>query len=93
MKINGPSNIQAVYGTQRAGRRAATQDSSSSGPAAQVGLSAEASWISALREEANGIDGNVRADVVAETRAQLQNGTLDADVDMDRVLDSLLGEL
>lgn len=93
MKINGPANIQAVYGTSRAGRRAAMRTPNGSGPAAQVSLSQDAAWISSLREEARNVEGTVRADVVAETKAQLANGTLDQDVDMDRVLDNLLGEL
>lgn len=93
MKINGPSNLQSVYGVSRTARRPQSREAQGSGPAAQVAVSSDASWISALREEARSMDGAVRADVVAETRAQLDAGTLDSDVDMDRVLDSLLSEL
>ena len=92
MKITGNLPIHAVYGTQGSARRGATQANPGSGPAAQVQLSQDASWISALREEARS-EGVVRTDVVEETRAQLAAGTLDADVDLDAVVDNLLADL
>jgi len=93
MKITGNAPIHAIYGPQGTARRPATTQTQGSGPAAQVSLSQDASWISALREEARAADSGIRPDVVAETQAQLQAGTLDADVDLDAVIDSLLAEL
>lgn len=92
MKITGPPPIQATYGTQGISRRAQTPSAQGSGPAAQVSLSTDASWISELREQARA-DTATRTDVVEETKAQLQAGTLDGDVDLDAVIDSLLAEL
>ena len=93
MKITGNTPINAVHGPQGAARARGTTRAEGSGPAAQVQLSADASWISALRDAVGAAETGIRTDVVEETRNQLRAGTLDADVDLGAVIDSLLAEL
>ncbi len=94
MKINGSSSLQALQALQAPTRRAAPSGTGAqAAQGAKVSMSSDASWIQALQEQAEQIDGGVRADVVAETRAALADGSFESGVDMDAVLDGLLAEL
>ena len=63
----------------------------SSGPATRLALSSDANWVGSLRSEP--ASGAVRDDVVAETRALLENGTFESSVDLERAVDALLADL
>jgi len=63
----------------------------SSGPATRLALSSDANWVGSLRSEPT--SGAVRDDVVAETRALLENGTFESSVDLERAVDALLADL
>jgi len=63
----------------------------SSGPATRLALSSDANWVGSLRAEPS--SGAVRADVVAETRALIENGTFENSVDLERAVDALLADL
>ena len=93
MKINGSSPLSALQALQAPARRAAPSDSVGAQQGAKVSMSSDASWIQALQAQVGDLDGGVRADVVAETRAALADGSFESGVDMDAVIDSLLAEL
>lgn len=90
MKITGTSPLQAVYGTQAT--RPTKVARPGSGPAAQVSISRDAAWISEMRHEAR-TQENVRTRVVEEVRASVQDGSFEAGVDLNHVIDGLLGDL
>ena len=92
MKINGTSPLQAVYGASRTARTAKTARTGS-GPAAQINVSRDGAWISELRASARESIGTVRTDVVDQIRAQLADGSFESQVDLDQVVDGLLGDL
>ncbi len=91
MKISGTTPLQAVYGSQST--RKSSSPTSTSGPAAQVAISSDGAWLSELRAEARAMEGTVRAEVVNQVREQLADGSFEANVDMDRVIDGLFGDL
>ena len=91
MKINGPGSIKGVLETAKAQRPKAGA-SPMDGPAAKVSVSGDAAWIAALQFEASQIS-QVRQDVVAETRAQLEAGTFEQTVDMEALVGNLLADL
>lgn len=72
-------------------RASKARDDQGEGPAARVSLSPDAAFVQALAAEAS--DAGVRPDVVAETRAALEDGTFEQSIDMDKVLDAILGEV
>lgn len=89
MKIRPTQSTQQVVAPERdGGRRPADVQAPAAHPAAQVQRSAFARAL----ETAAG-PAQVRADLVAEVRAQLAAGTFEDSVDMDGVVDSLLADL
>ena len=92
MKITGSTPLQGVYGATGA-RPAASPTRTSSGPAAKVSISSDAAFVSELRAQARELQGTVRADVVDQVRGELANGSFEAGIDMDRVIDGLFGDL
>jgi flagellar biosynthesis anti-sigma factor FlgM len=91
MKISGLGPLQSVDSVKSSSRPSGGQQVASSNNATTVSVSKDASWIESLRAEAQQMSP-VRADVVAETRAQLKNGTFEASVDFDSLVDSLLAD-
>ena len=91
MKINGPGPIKGVVETGKA-QRSKAGSSPAGGPAAKVSVSGDAAWIAALQFEASQIS-QVREDVVAETRAQLEAGTFEQSIDMEALVGNLLADL
>lgn len=89
MKIRPTQPPQRVAAPERTDRRrtAGSQRPASPAPAAQVRRS---SLMSALEDPE---PANVRHDLVAEMRAAIADGTFDAKVDVDKAIDSLLGDL
>lgn len=92
MKITGSTPLQGVYGATGT-RRSASPTRTSSGPAAQVSISSDAAFVSELRAQARELQGTVRSDVVQQIRGQLADGSFEAGVDMDHVIDGLFGDL
>ena len=90
MKITGTLPLQAVYGNQAT--RPAKVARPSSGPAAQVNISRDAAWISELRHQAR-TQEPVRPRVVEEVRAAVQDGSFESTIDLNHVIDGLLGDL
>lgn len=89
MKIDGLSNVLALRPTTQSPR------AQQAGPAAKstsIGLSGSADWIQGLQAQAQA-DAAPRADVIAEMKAALADGSFESSVDMDKVVSGLLGEL
>ena len=91
MKITGPGPLSGIQQAREA-RAPAKSERPASDPAVQVKMSGEATWISELRATAQSL-GEVRMEVVKETRAQLANGTFEDSVDLGALVDNLLGEI
>ncbi len=89
MKINGLSNVLALRPTTRSSR---TQQAGPAASSTSVGLSGQADWIQGLQAQAQA-DAAPRADVIAEMKAALADGSFESTVDMDKVVSGLLGEL
>ncbi len=90
MKITGPGTIHEVYRPGRSGGKK-EGEASAQGPATQVDISQDASWIESLKGELSDTP-EVRRDVVEEVKAQLADGSFEESVDLDSVLDGLLAE-
>ena len=88
MKIDALSNVYALRPMARSGR---TAQVSASGPAS-VGLSGQADWVRGLQSQGE-TESAPRADVIAEMKAALADGSFESSVDMRKVVDGLLGEL
>ena len=91
MKINGTGitpKITQINRERRSPQRQAPQHE----PAVKVSISSEGNFISKLRTEALA-SGGIRHDLVAEVRAQLANGTFEASIDMDKVINGLMEDL
>lgn len=92
MKITGPGTINEVYKPGRSARKTSGEASSpASGPATQVNVSQDASWIESLKAEL-GNTPSVRQDTVDEVKAQLADGSFESSIDLDDVLDGLLAD-
>lgn len=94
MKIQGKTDITAVDSLRGTGRVATTKVTSGKGDesAARVSLSSDGAFVASLKAAASEGDAN-RAERIAETKAQIADGTLDTSVDMNQVIDGLLGDL
>ncbi|MFT5584683.1 MAG: anti-sigma28 factor (negative regulator of flagellin synthesis) [Cognaticolwellia sp.] len=88
MKIDGLSNIYALRPMTRSTR---TAQAPAAGPAS-VGFSGSAEWVRGLKAQGQ-VDAAPRADVIAEMKAALADGSFESSVDMRKVVDGLLGEL
>ena len=93
MQIHGPSQIhgaQSIQGPRRVQKANAPQTSEPLHGADQVEISSEADMVSRVHELPD-----VRADKIAEIRAQIEAGTYDTaeklDVAVGRLLDELAG--
>ena len=91
MKVTGPGTIHEVYRPGRSSRKA-QGETTSQGPAAQVDISKDASWIESLKAELSDTP-EVRRDVVEEVKAQIADGSFEESVALESVLDGLLAEL
>ena len=91
MKISGLGSLQGLDSVRSPSRSSEGQNTAGGNGATTVSVSKDAAWIEALRAEAQKLEP-IRADVVAETRAQLQAGTFEDSVDLDSLVDSLLAE-
>lgn len=91
MKISGLGPLQSVESVKSSSRPSGGQQVASGNNATTVSVSKDAAWIESLRVDAQQMSP-IRADVVAETRAQLKNGTFESSVDFDSLVDSLLGD-
>lgn len=88
MKIDSKQRTQHVAAPEREGRRSTgSRPARSHEPAAQVERS------SFMRSLDDADPGAVRQDLVRSVRAAIANGTFEASVDLDKVVDSLLAEL
>ena len=88
MKIDPTQRTPQATSPDREGRRTATpQRAPLHSPAAQVERS------SFMRSLDDVEPGAVRRSVVEEVKAALADGTFEASVDLDKVVDSLLAEL
>lgn len=88
MKIDALSNVYALRPMTRTSRAAQTP----SGGPASVGLSGQADWVRGLQSQGEA-ESAPRADVIAEMKAALADGSFESSVDMRAVVDGLLGEL
>jgi anti-sigma28 factor (negative regulator of flagellin synthesis) len=88
MKIDGLSNIHALRPMARSSRPTQAR---AAGPAS-VGLSGSADWVRGLQAQGEA-ESAPRADVIAEMKAALADGSFESSVDMRKVVDGLLGEL
>jgi len=89
MKIQSMPPVAPVDAPSSQGPRADAQ--SHEQPATKVSLSKDAAFVEGMREQAS--PAPFREDLVAEVRAQLDAGTFEAGVDMDRVVGGLMAGL
>lgn len=95
MKITSRPETPQVQSLTTDAKTASSSSASGSGepePAARLSLSSDASFIQALRDEAGSLD-EVRPEIVAEARAEIEAGTLGDNVDVDQMVDALLADL
>ncbi|MFH1466332.1 MAG: flagellar biosynthesis anti-sigma factor FlgM [Pseudomonadota bacterium] len=92
MNISGIPGLTPISPTAPSSARQATAPAPGAGRGVQVQLSSQASWVSQLRQSASGTPG-VRMDEVQRARQEIANGTLDANINMNSVLDALIMEL
>jgi len=90
MKVHPTLPPTQVKGAELGPR--ASPKASGKEPAAKVSLSSDAEFVSALQKEAADTP-EIREDVVAETRAAIEDGSFEDSVDMEAVIDSLLADL
>jgi anti-sigma28 factor (negative regulator of flagellin synthesis) len=95
MKINGTTQITGIQSYDRDGRGAAKRAAQQDGnPAGRVSISPAASFVSSVQAEAaDAGESTIRQDLVSDIKAQLQAGTFEQGINMDKVLDSLLADL
>lgn len=89
--MNEISPIGRTPGTTGANLHAARPAEGQSSPAPQadrIELSSNAEWLDRIHQMPE-----VRADLVAQVRADLAAGTYDADSKMDAILDNLLSDI
>ena len=93
MKITRTNDIQPALQsrTQSRGGKAAAQTSGDGGPT-RASLSKDAGFVNSVRSEAGSFN-DVRPDKVAEAKGLLASGGLEASVDMDAMVDSLMADL
>ena len=93
MKITRTNDIQPAVQSQSQSRgsKAPAQSSADGGPT-RASLSKDASFVNSVREEARA-SSDVRPDKVAEAKALLEGGNLEASIDMDAMLDSVMADL
>lgn len=83
--INGPHSIQAPQRVQSAKPEAVSNDH---GPIDQVDISAEADLVSQVHDLPD-----IRADRVADIRAEIEAGTYETDAKLDIAVGRLLDEI
>lgn len=88
MKIDALSNVYALRPMSRSPRTTQVQ----AGGPASVGFSGSADWVRGLQSQGEA-ESVPRADVIAEMKAALADGSFESSVDMRKVVDGLLGEL
>jgi len=92
MNISGVNGLNGIRPATPSAARPATQAAESAGAGVEVQLSGPASWISQVRSSAAAVPG-IRMDEVQRARQEISNGTLEQNVNMNAVLDSLIMEL
>lgn len=90
MKIQGTRPTAIIDSQPRSRQR--TPARQGSGVSDTVQISKVGDYIADLRAEAAQGSG-IREDVVAEVQRQLADGTLEGSIDLDLVVDRLLGDL
>jgi hypothetical protein len=91
MKITSGNPLPPVSPTSTPEARPVERAESPSG-GTRVSLSGDAKWIAAVAEEARRAPA-IREDVVARTKQALADGTWDAQIDLDAVVDRFLADL
>jgi len=91
MKITSTS--QLTQPTVTHGSRASQPSGSATKGSAvdRVSLSPNANFVAEMRDQAG--PAEFRQDVVDQVKAQLADGSFEASIDMDAVIDGLMGEL
>ena len=93
MKIEGKPEVTSIEKTRASSQTAPVRGASGKEEsAAKVSLSSDGAFVASLKAAASEQEAT-RAERIAETKAQIANCTLDASVDMDQVIDGLLGDL
>jgi len=90
MQIHGPSFLhgsQAISGPHRVAGAKPTAETTYAAPTDQLDISPEANFISQVRDLPD-----IRADRVAELRAQIAAGTYETEQKLSATLDRLLDE-
>ncbi len=91
MQIHGPAHVhgpQPINAPHRAAASRPTGEVAQSSPVDQLDISPQADLVSRARD----IPG-VRAERVAQIRAQIAEGTYDTDAKLEAALDQLLNEI
>lgn len=92
MKIQSTGSAPKVGTSQDGSPRKAKIGGMRSEPAAKVSMSPEGAFVTSLVEESKA-DSGIRQSLVDEVKAQLADGTFEASIDMNTMLDSLLADL
>jgi negative regulator of flagellin synthesis FlgM len=91
MQINGTYSVHGAHQIKPAAKQTLTETQNTQNifqPQDEVEFSSEANWISKVNDLPD-----VRADRVAELRAQIQTGTYDTEAKLELALDRLLDEI
>ena len=91
MKIN-ITKLQSLYQVQSGSKAQESSSLYAESGTSKVAMSRGAKWINAL-QEANAALPTVRPEVVTEVRGQLEDGSLEREIDWNGTLDSLLADL
>jgi anti-sigma28 factor (negative regulator of flagellin synthesis) len=91
MKITRSTEVHQPV-TSRTEPRARAPVAHTDGGATKASLSPDAAFVRGVREEA-AASKDVRPDVVADAKAALASGKLESQVDMNKVVDSLISDL
>ncbi len=93
MKIPSSASTRSIEQVAGADRLKSTKAAAEQGEqdGAKVSLSSDAMFVAELRDKIGTTE--LRTDLIAETKAEIANGTLETNVDMDQVIDGLLGDL
>jgi flagellar biosynthesis anti-sigma factor FlgM len=91
MKIQSAPPIAPVETPTTSSGGTSNQPAEADSPATRVSLSSESGFVDAMRDKAS--PAPFRQDVVDQVKAQLADGTFEASVDMDRVVDGLMAGL
>ncbi len=93
MKVNGNNPIAPVLSVAQSPRSAEQPETAGEKRAEdQVHISEDARWISELRAQAQRQPA-IRSELVSQVQSQLADGSFEAGVDMDVVLEGLLADL